>query len=329
MCLYLYKKNVIIYRDIGSKCLLTLITEYFIGSRLVQLTVIETIIMGLLHGLSEFFPLSSSGHLVFFQHVMKLDADKCMFLDILLHISTLIAVIVYFREDVVSIFRELGQMMMRIFANFLVFIKKRSGDNRYTYFKVIDSSYKKLIIMISISTVITAIIGIIGQDMVMLARGSMLFTGICFIITSVILFLTDKHEDGTQVIRNAKYSGSIFVGMIQGVSVLPGLSRTASTITMGIYLGYNNKLAVKYSLLMSIPAILGSTVYRFAKYGGAGFDRGLIPGYFFSMVIAGVVAFFSIKLIMKFIKSKRYIIFAIYSHIVGIAAIIFSIVSSN
>lgn len=293
------------------------------------MTVIETIIMGLLHGLSEFFPISSSGHLVFFQHARNLDPDKCMFLDILLHIATLIAVITYFREDVVNILKEFGKLCMRIFANFLVFLKKRSGDNRYTYFKVIDSSYKKLIIMISISTLITAIIGIIGQEMVMLARGSMVFTGICFIITSVILFLTDKHEDGTQVVKNAKYSGSIFLGMVQGISVLPGLSRTASTITMGIYLGYNNKLAVKYSLLMSIPAILGSTIYRFVKYGGTGFDRGLIPGYFFSMVIAGVVAFFSIKLIMKFIKSKRYIIFSVYSHIVGISAIIFAIVSSN
>ena len=285
--------------------------------------------MGLLHGLSEFFPLSSSGNMVFFQHVMKLDADKCMFLDTLLHISTLVAVIVFFREDVVNIFREFGKMMMTVFANLLVFIKKRSGDNRYTYFKVVNSSYKKLIIMIAVSTAITAILGILGQDIATVARGSLMFTGICFICTSVVLFLTDKHEDGTQVIRNAKYSGSIFMGMAQGVSVLPGLSRTGMTVSMGIFLGYNNKLAVKYSLLMSIPSMLGAVIYRFIRYGGTGFDRGLIPGYFFAMVIAGIVAFFSIKIIMKFIKSKRYIIYSAYSLLIGLASVIFSFVLSK
>ena len=296
---------------------------------MVQLTVIETIIMGILHGLSEFFPLSSSGHMVFFQHIRNLETDKCIFLDTLLHISTLIAVIVYFREDVANIFRELGEMMMTVFANFLVFLKKRSGDERYTYFKVVNSSYKKLIIMMFISTAITGVLGIIGQDFAMIARSSLWLTGIFFILTSVMLFLTDKHEDGNQVIKTAKYSGSIFMGIAQGVSVLPGLSRTGSTVSMGILLGFNNKLAVKYSLLMSIPAVFASTIYRFINYGGTGFDRGLIPGYFFAMIIAGVIAFYSIKIIMKFIKSKRYIIFSAYSLVMGLAAIIFSIVSSR
>ncbi len=295
---------------------------------MVQLTVIETIIMGIFHGLSEFFPLSSSGHLVFFQNIMNVDADKCMFLDTMLHISTLIAVIIYFREDVINIFREFKEMMVIIFANFLISIKRRSGDNSYTYIKVVNSSYKKLIIMILISTVVTAIIGILGQDCMMLARGSLLFTGICFIITSIILFIADRHEDGTQIVKKAKYSGSIFMGMAQGISVLPGLSRTAMTVSTGIFLGYNNKLAVKYSLLMSIPGILGSVIYRFIQYGGTGFDRGLIPGYLFSMAIAGVIAFFSIKVIMKFIRSKRYIIFSVYSLVMGIVTVIFSIVSN-
>ncbi len=291
------------------------------------MTVLKTIFLGLIHGLTEFLPLSSSGHMAFFSNAMKIDGSSADFLEILLHIATLAAVIIYFREDIVNMFREFGKMMMTVFANLLVFISKRKGDNRYTYFKVVNTAYKKLIIMIILSMIPTTILGIIGQDLVELAGGSLWFVGICFIITAALMFLTDRHEDGTLRIKEAPYSSGILMGIAQGVSILPGLSRTGSTIAMGIFLGYNNKLAVKYSFIMSIPAIFGSVIYKFIHCKGVGFSRGMIPGYFFAMVIAGVLGYFSIKLIMKFVQKKRYIGFSVYCLAMGIASIIFSIVS--
>lgn len=293
------------------------------------MTIIKAILLGLIHGLSEFFPLSSSGHMALFGQIMKVDSDKGAFLDILLHIATLIAVIVFFHEDIFNMFREFGQMVKTVFANFLVFIYRIKGDDRYTYFKVINSSYKKLIIMIIISTIPTAILGIVGQDLSAIVRNSLTAVGVCFIVTSILLFLTDRHPDGSLRIKEAPYSGSIFLGIAQGVSVLPGLSRTGTTVSMGLFLGYNNKLAVKYSFIMSIPAMLGSIVYKFIHFNGVGFDRGMIPGYILAMAIAGIAGFFSIKLMFKFIRQKRYIGFSIYSLLIGIVAIVFSIVSSK
>lgn len=293
------------------------------------MTILKSIFLGLIHGLTEFLPLSSSGHMAFYSNAFKIQNNGEVFLDILLHIATLVAVIVYFREDIVNMFREFGKMMMTIFANLLVFISKRRGDNRYTYFRVVNTSYKKLIIMIILSMIPTMMLGIVGQDLVLLAGNSLWVVGICFIITSALMFLTDRHDDGTLRIKDAPYSSGILMGVAQGVSVIPGLSRTGTTIAMGIFLGYNNKLAVKYSFIMSIPAILGSIVYKFIHFKGLGFDRGMIPGYFFAMVIAGVLGYFSIKVIMKFVQRKRYIGFSVYCLVMGIASIIFSIVSSK
>lgn len=293
------------------------------------MTIIETIIMGILQGIAEFFPISSSGHIVFYQKVANIDATKGMFLDTLLHIATLIAVIIYFREDVVNICREFMEMVKRAFINLVIFYLKKKSDNKHEYVEVVNSSYKKLIIMLAISTFVTALIGIFGQALVMSMRNSTVITGIFFMVTAVMLFLTDRRKDGEQVVKSANYTGSVFLGLAQGVSIIPGLSRTASTIFVGNLLGYNNKLAVKYSFLMSIPAMLGSTIYRFIYYGGKGFDRGLIPGYFFAMVIAGFVSFYAIKLMMKLVKNKKYIYYSIYSFIIGFAAIIFSIVTLN
>lgn len=293
------------------------------------MTVLKTIFLGLVHGLTEFLPLSSSGHMAFYRNVMKMDGNSGDFLDILLHIATLVAVVIFFREDIINMFREFGKMMMTIFANLLVFISKKRGDNRYTYFKVVNTAYKKLIIMIILSMIPTTILGIVGQDLAVLAGNSLWLVGICFIVTAALMFLTDRHEDGTLRIKEAPFSSGILMGIAQGVSILPGLSRTGSTIAMGIFLGYNNKLAVKYSFIMSIPAIFGSVVYKLIRYKGIGFDRGLIPGYFFAMVIAGVLGYFAIKLIMKFVQKKRYIGFSVYCLAMGIASIIFSIVSSK
>ena len=293
------------------------------------MTVLKALFLGLIHGFTEFFPLSSSGHMAFFGSILKADSEKVMFLDILLHIATMIAVIVFFRKDILNMFRELGQIFMTVFANLLVFISRRRGDNRYTYFKVINSSYKKLIVMITISTMVTAVLGIFGQELVSMA-GSYLWTvGICFIISSVILFLSDRHCDGTLRIKEAQYSGGILMGAAQGIAVLPGITRTGAAISMGIFLGYNNKLAVKYSFIMSIPAVLGSTVYRLIKYRGAGFDRGLIPGYVFAMAAAGLGGYFSLKYMLKVVRRKKYLGFSVYCLLAGIAVIVFSIISSK
>ena len=197
--------------------------------------------------------MSSSGHLAIFGKILGTNLDSEIYFNVLLHFGTLIAIIIVFHEDIWHMIQEFFQMLLIIFANFIVFIKRRRGDTKYTYFKVVNSNYKKLVLMIIISTIPTGIIGLFGGDFIELATNTLWFVGICLIITSVLLMLADRKSDNTMKINKAKYSDAYFIGVAQGIATLPGISRSGATIATGMMLGFNKQLAIKYSFLMSIP----------------------------------------------------------------------------
>ncbi len=290
------------------------------------MNILKALLMGLVQGITEFLPVSSSGHLAIFKKVLGINLDSGMYFDVMLHLGTLVAVIIVFREDIWGMIREFWGMLVTIFANFLVFIMRRKGNTRYTYFKVVNSSYRKLVLMVLISTVPTGILGMVGSELVERASETLWIVGICLILTAVLLFLADKHPDGTMRIKDASYSGAFIMGISQGVATMPGLSRSGTTIATGLMLGYNKKLAVKYSFIMSIPAILGAVVVKLGDLKNEAFGSANLPGYILGTVVAGVTGYFSIKYMLKLIRRKRYIGFAIYCAVLGVVAIVFSIV---
>lgn len=297
-----------------------------IESRGFGMSILKAIFLGLIHGITEIVPVGSSGHIVLFNEIFK-NSEMELYYDIMLHLATLIAVMVAFREDLINMIFEFGDMFKRIFANFLVFLAKKKGDTRHTYVKVIDTSYKKLLIMVLISLVPTAILGILGQGIASLCASTLWAVGICFVINGVMLFLVDRHKESLDRVKDVPYSSGILVGMAQGVSVVPGISRTASTISMGIFLGFNKKLAVKYSFIMSIPAIVGQIVYKLINVDSKGITMSLLPGYIIGMIISGVVGFFAIRVMLKIVMRRKYFGFAIYCAVIGVVAILISLIT--
>lgn len=288
------------------------------------MSIIKAIFLGLIHGITEIMPVGSSGHIILFNEMFN-NTKMDLYYDIMLHLATVIAVIVAFREDVVNMFLEFLDMLKRIFANVLVFIARKKGNTRYTYVRVINTAYKKLVIMMLISIIPTAILGILGQGLAGMVGEVLWIVGICFIINAVMLFLMDRHPESMDRITDVPYSAGLLVGMAQGVSVIPGISRSATTISMSVFLGFNKKLAVKYSYIMSIPAIAGQIIYKLINADGAGFTLSLLPGYVLGMIVAGVVAFFSIKIMLKLVLRKKYFGFAIYCLFIGLVAIAFNL----
>lgn len=209
------------------------------------MNIIKALLMGLIQGVTEFLPVSSSGHLAIFKQVLGINLDSGMYFDVMLHLGTLVAVIIVFREDIWGMIREFWGMLVTIFANFLVFIVRRRGNTEYKYFKVINSSYRKLVLMVVISTIPTGILGMVGSDLIEKASGTLWVVGMCLILTAVLLLLADKHPDGTMRIKDAPYSSAFILGIAQGIATMPGLSRSGTTIATGLMLGYNKKLAVK------------------------------------------------------------------------------------
>ncbi len=289
------------------------------------MNILKAILMGVIQGATEFLPVSSSGHLAICKQILGLKLDNGLFFDILLHLGTLVSIIVVFHEDIWRMIQEFFFMLATCFANLIVFFKRRRGDTRYTYFKIVNSSYRKLVLMVIISTIPTGILGIVGKDMIAMASETLWVVGACLIATSALLFLADRHPDGTLRVKNAPYSSAFIVGIAQGVATLPGLSRSGTTIATGMLLGYNKKLAVKYSFIMSIPAVLGAVLVDFKDFGSEPIGSANLPGYILGTITAGIVGYFCIKFMLKLIRRKRYIGFSIYCLVVGLITLGFSI----
>ena len=287
--------------------------------------ILKSLFMGVLQGATEFLPVSSSGHLAIFKHVFHMQLDSGIFFDVLLHFGTLISLIIVFREDIAGMIREFIQIVKTVFANILVFIRRRKGDTRYTYFKVVNSSYRKLVLMVILSTIPTGIIGAVGSDLVEKASGHLWIVGIFLLLTSALLFTADRCQKGTIRVKNATYSSAFILGIAQGAATMPGLSRSGTTITVGMLLGYNKKLAVKYSFIMSIPAVLGAIVFELKDIGTEKLVSANVPGYLLGTVVAAAVGFLCLKLMLRLIKSKKYTGFSIYCLIMGMLAIGYSI----
>ncbi|MCM1309303.1 MAG: undecaprenyl-diphosphate phosphatase [Butyrivibrio sp.] len=291
------------------------------------MNILKALFMGLIQGFTEFLPVSSSGHLAIFRYVFKLELDSGNYFDVLLHMGTLAAVIVVFREDIWGMLREFWGILMTVFANLLIFIKRKKGDNRYTYFKVINSSYRKLVIMVLISSVPTGILGIAGNELAEMASGRLWIVGICLVLTAVLLFLADRHSNGKVRIKDAQYSSAFIMGIAQGVATMPGLSRSGTTICTGLMLGFNKKLAVKYSFIMSIPAIIGAMLVKIGGLKDEAFGSANLPGYILGTLAAFGVGLVSLKLMLKLIRNKKYIGFAVYCLVIGLVAIVYSAIT--
>lgn len=290
------------------------------------MNILKSILLGLVQGLTEFLPVSSSGHLAIFGKIFGTNLDSEIYFNVLLHLGTLIAIIIVFHEDIWHMIQEFFQMLLIIFANFIVFIKRRRGDTKYTYFKVVNSNYKKLVLMIIISTIPTGLIGLLGRNFTELATNTLWFVGICLMITSGILMLADRKSDNTMKINKAKYSDAYFIGVAQGVATLPGISRSGATIVTGMMLGFNKQLAIKYSFLMSIPAVLGAVIVELAGNKNVVFGSADLPGYVLGTITAAVSGYFAIKFMLRLIKNKSYKGFSIYCIIAGVAGIILSFI---
>ena len=278
------------------------------------MTIGEAIILGLVQGIAEFLPISSSGHLAILQNLFNMSDIEGghMLFDVLLHFGTLIAICFMYWNDIKA-------MVVEVLA-LLSGRKAVTADGRpkqYTaarMFFLIVAATLPLVLILPINDYI----GELSQSTV--------FVGIALILTGFMLLVSDKMTAGTKTEKNMRFSDALIIGLCQCVATLPGLSRSGTTITAGIATGQNRGYAVKFSLLMSIPAVLGATLLELIKAIKAGIDASLIPAYLFGMVAAMVSGVLAIGLLKMIAKSKRFGGFAYYCWIVGALTIILSMI---
>lgn len=287
------------------------------------MTLTESILLGLLQGLTEFLPVSSSGHLVILRQLLGTSAAETGILfDVMLHLGTLAAVFTAFWSDIRRLARETVCIFRDGIQNLKMLYKKlRTGEEpRYT--RIVHNNYRKFILLILISTIPTAFIGMVAEPAVEFASGSLLAAGIGLYVTSVMLLVVDFIKDGEKLPRDAGYWCAVVIGVCQGLAVFPGVSRSGITIAACLLCGFHKKFSVKYSFIMSIPAILGAAIWELRSLSGIRFQALPFLYGLIGVIIAGVVGYFCIGIMIKLIRRKRFRYFACYCFLIGTAALV-------
>lgn len=275
------------------------------------MSIFEALIMGLVQGLTEFLPVSSSGHLVIFGEILGLQIDDGNAFAVLLHLATFISVCIVYYKDVIELIKEFFLMIADICRG------------RFDF----KRPYRRMLIMLIIATVPAVVVGVIFKmfdiDAIL---SNLLMVGFMLLITAVLMFIVDRFNKNTFDASNAKYSSAFAVGLAQACALMPGLSRSGSTITAARALGYKKEFAIKFSFLMSLPAILGAAVLEGAGLiGSGGFSVEIVPLAvgFIAAAVSGVLA---IKFLINLLNKNKFYVFSVYCALAGAVSIVFGFI---
>ena len=277
------------------------------------MTYLFSVLMGVLQGVAEFLPISSSGHLALFQHFFGVEnyEETQMFFTVLLHLGTLISVCVYYWRDVIDMIRE-------FFLGIRDLTVRRGGGAP-------PPPTRRLVMMIIVATLpLFAILPVKG--LVEDAMSNVTFVSVALLATGFILFFSDRMARGRKNARNATVADALLVGCAQAVGTLPGISRSGITISTGLLRGFDRTFAVRFSFLMSLPAVLGANILSLKDALEAGVDLEMLPIYLVGMVVSGVVGYFAIRLVNLLADKGKFGNFAYYCWVVGLGSLIASFV---
>ncbi|MDD3218429.1 MAG: undecaprenyl-diphosphate phosphatase [Lachnospiraceae bacterium] len=286
------------------------------------MTFIEAILMGILQGITEFLPVSSSGHLALFKNIVHIETNTGILVDVLLHVGSLAAVIAVFRKDIKQLLLEVICIIRDIFANIKIYFQNIKEQNALSYRKIIHNNYRKLVILVIIASIPTAIVGLILRRAVEMTNMSLLGAGTGFLVTAVLLLVVGYVPLGNKIPKTTPYGNAFIVGLAQGFSVLPGISRSGTTIAACLLCGFNRKYAVKYSFIMSIPAIIGAMLVEVGEINKEMFTWTQGGPYLVGMVFAAITGFFAIRLMIRIVERNKLNLFAFYCFFIGVVAIV-------
>lgn len=273
---------------------------------------IKTIIIGIVQGLTEFLPVSSSGHIRIFKELFGLSESGLAF-DVMLHLGTLIAVCVFYRKDIAALAVETVYFVRDIFS----FDGKRIFNT--------SRPYRILLTMMIITTVPTAVAGYFLEELFDTVFSSLAVVGIALIITALLMYITSYAEVGCKTEKDITVKDALIVGVCQSCALVPGLSRSGATIFGGRISGFDMRFAVKYSFLCSLPAVLGAIILNLYDMLSVSAYSESLTGYIGAFIASAVTGCLSLKLLDKMAKKKKLVPFACYCGIVGVICIAYGI----
>ncbi len=300
------------------------------------MTIIEAIIQGVVQGLTEFLPVSSSGHLTITQHVLGINLEgNNLFFNVMLHIGTLVAVVVFYHKLIWRLIKAFFSIIGDIFTG------------KFKWKELSDDKRMVIMVIIGLLPLFLLFIPIPGTDMKLKdfvegiadSERNFIIVGICLLITSILLFIGNRVSHSTVPMKHAKKGDdrgrtslnvvdAIVVGLTQCFATMPGISRSGSTLAAGQMRGLEKQTALDYTFILGTPAIVAAAVLegKDALEGGLDAIKADLVPILIGMVVSAIVGYLAIALFKWLLKTDKMIIFIVYTAVVGIAVIVISII---
>lgn len=264
------------------------------------MSTFEVLVQAVIQGLTEFLPVSSSGHLRLVQEMFGISPQEGTFLTVILHLGTLVAVFIAFWSTIKALIKEFFVMIGDIFRGRFHF-KDMNPDRR-------------MIVMLFISLVLLIPFYFFRH---VFENISMPVLGVCFLFTSVELFFASRVRNNHKTEKDITAKDAVVIGLFQCVALFPGVSRSGSTISGGLFCGLEKETAVRYSFILGIPAILGGCISELgdALSGGVAIN---VPASILGFAVAAVVGVLAIALVRVLLRSDNFIVFSVYTFLISL-----------
>ena len=274
------------------------------------MNLLQVLLLGIIQGLTEFLPISSSGHLVIFQNLFGLK-EPHLFLDVSLHFGTLLAIVIVFRREVVGLIRDIV---------LFVFYSLRGEQ-----FKINEGcrAMARLGGLIAIGLIPTVFLGFFLRDVFAYLFGSLTTVGIMLVGTGTILWFTKTAGQGTKERGAMSFLDAIIIGFIQGIAIAPGISRSGATIAFGLFRSLKKDVAVHYSFLLSIPAIIGAMVL---EWENPLLYEGVLLHVVLGTIMAAFVGYICLRILIRMVNKGHLYFFSPYCWTVGGITIVLSFI---
>ncbi len=275
------------------------------------MSLLSSILLGLIQGVAEFLPISSSGHLAIAEHLLGMSgaSDIPEFFDVLLHLGTLVAVFAAYWADI-------RDMVLEFFAGV--------GDLVHHSTPNPVPPARRLILLIVVGTLPLFLV-LPAQDLVEGLADNMYFVAGALLVTGCLLYASDRVKKGRKTEKTATLVDVLLVGVGQAIATCPGISRSGTTITAGCFVGFERKFAVRFSFLLSIPAILGANILSIKDAVEAGIDWSQVPVYLAGVAVSAIVGYACIRLLKMIADKGKFGFFAYYCWFAGLVTLILTL----
>ena len=283
---------------------------------------LKAVLLGIVQGLTEFLPVSSTGHLVVLEHIMAFRAPALLF-HVFVHTGTMIAVILVMRRDVVRLLLETGRLISEIAGNLKEFLLSVFKGTDPEYKKLVRTNYRRLVIELLAASIPTAGIGFLFMCFGGGLMTNVMIAGIGFLLTGITLLVSSMLKPRSEMPKDVPVSKFLLIGIAQGFSVIPGISRFALTWSGGILSGFSKKTALRISILMLLPVSAGALIAELIHaVQGGGFTVPVLFQCLAGTVAAAVCGVFVMRAFLRLVQTRSFKGFAYYSFAAGIVSVL-------